>query len=66
MQGLKEIQEAIRKLSPQELAAFREWFWEFDAELWDKQFEEDVLTGQLDWLAEEAIKDLEEGRCTEL
>jgi hypothetical protein len=28
MMTLEELQEAIRKLSPDELRVFREWFWE--------------------------------------
>jgi len=48
------------------LAAFRAWFAEFDAAVWDKQFEEDVAAGRLDQLAEEALRDLREERCTDL
>lgn len=61
-----EIKEAVRQLSPEDLAAFRTWFVEFDASVWDRQFEEDVAAGRLDQLAEEALKDLREGRCTDL
>ena len=35
---VEEIERAVRKLSPEELAAFRAWFAEFDAEVWDRQF----------------------------
>ena len=34
--------------------AFRDWFSEFDAVAWDKQFEEDVAAERLDALADEA------------
>jgi len=66
MQSLEDIREAVKRLSSEELRAFREWFWEFDFQLWDKQLEEDIAKGRLDWLAEEAINDLKEGRCTDL
>ena len=33
---------------------------------WDKQFEEDVAAERLDALADEALKDLRDGRCTDL
>jgi len=36
------------------------------AESWDRNFEADVREGLLDSLAEEAIEDLKEGRCTDL
>ena len=42
---------------------------EFDAAVWDKQFEEDVAAGHLDALAgDQAIRDddLREGRCRDL
>jgi hypothetical protein len=33
---------------------------------WDEQLEKDVQSGKLDHLADQALKDLKEGRCTEL
>jgi len=66
MSTVHDIEEAIRQLAPQDLAALRTWFAAFDAEQWDQQFEEDVAAGRLDALAQEAIRDLQEGRCTEL
>jgi hypothetical protein len=66
MSTVQDIAEAIRQLAPQELAAFRAWFATFEAEQWDRQFEEDVAAGRLDALAQEAIQDLQAGRCTEL
>lgn len=66
MSTVQEIQKAVRQLSPEDLAAFRAWFDEFDASVWDRQLEEDVVAGRLDQLAEEALQDLREGRCTDL
>jgi hypothetical protein len=66
MSTIHEIEQAVRNLEPQDLAAFRQWFAAFDAELWDRQLEQDVAAGRLDWLAEEAQRDLTEGRCTDL
>jgi hypothetical protein len=65
MGSVKEIEEAVLRLSAAELAAFRAWFAEFDAEAWDRQIEGDVAAGRLDSLADEAIQDLRAGRCTE-
>ena len=64
--SVRELEAAVSNLSHEELAAFRKWFVEFDAEVWDKQFEEDVAAGRLDKFAEEAIADLKEGRTTPL
>jgi hypothetical protein len=66
MSTVLEIETAVQKLSPGELTAFRDWFLDFDASAWDKQFEEDVAAGRLDALADEALKDLREGRCRDL
>jgi hypothetical protein len=66
MSDIQEIERAIRQLSPEDLALFRAWFAEFDADAWDHQFEKDVAAGRLDALAEEALQDLREGRSTEL
>jgi hypothetical protein len=66
MSTIQEIEDAIRQLSPEDLAAFRAWFAEFDAGLWDRRMEVDISAGRLDALAEEALEDLRDGRCTEL
>lgn len=66
MSTIHEIEDAVRKLPPNELAAFRRWFAEFDAGVWDRQFEADVAAGRLEEFAEQALNDLREGRCTDL
>jgi len=66
MSTMEKLKEAVCQLSPDELATFRAWFAEFDAAVWDRQFEEDVAAGRLDRLAEEALRDLREGHCTDL
>lgn len=66
MTNVQEIEVAIRKLSREELNSFRNWFDEFDTDAWDEQFEEDVASGRLDTLADEALRDLREGRTTGL
>jgi hypothetical protein len=63
---LHDIENAIAGLPPDELAKFRAWFIEFDADVWDQQIEEDIQAGRLDALADEAVQDHREGRTTEL
>lgn len=65
MSTVAQLEEAVRQLSPQERAAFRAWFAEFDAEEWDRQIEADVAAGRLDWLIAEAKADRQAGRCTD-
>jgi hypothetical protein len=66
MSTLKEIESAVSQLSAAELTAFRDWFAEFDAEVWDLQIEADVAAGKLDELTQRALQHLREGRCTDL
>ena len=63
MSTVQEIEDAIRQLPAEDFAALRAWFDEFDAAAWDRQFEQDAAAGRLDGLAEEALRDLREGRC---
>ena len=66
MSVVTEIENAVSNLPPDELARFRAWFDEFDAAAWDKTFEEDVAAGRLDAVANEAIRDFQQGRFSEL
>lgn len=56
MRKIEDIEQDIEKLSKNELKSFRQWFVEYDAEAWDGQFQTDVEAGNLDDLADEAIK----------
>ncbi|MEE9260856.1 MAG: hypothetical protein V3U40_07085 [Candidatus Scalindua sediminis] len=66
MSTIKEIKSAISKLSKSDLSAFRAWFEEFDAKIWDKQIEKDVTSGKLDEVVRPAIADFKAGKCKEL
>ncbi|MDR3699445.1 MAG: hypothetical protein P4L56_07400 [Candidatus Sulfopaludibacter sp.] len=65
MSSLNEIEDAVLRLTPAELDAFRAWFAKFDAAAWDRQMEDDVAAGRLDAFADEALDDLRAGRCTD-
>jgi hypothetical protein len=47
----------VAALPAQQLAEFREWFAEYDGAAWDRQIEQDALSGKLDRLAAEALAD---------
>jgi hypothetical protein len=53
MSTVHEIEQAIRALAPQDLAALRDWFVAFDAEIWDRRLEEDAAAGRLDRFADD-------------
>jgi hypothetical protein len=57
MGSVKEIEDAVLRLSEAELATFREGFVDFDAAAWDRQINDDVAAGRLDALANEALED---------
>jgi hypothetical protein len=65
MTAVQAIEAAVEQLAPEQLAEFRAWFEAFDANEWDLQMEQDLQSGRLDWLAEEALGDLAAGRCTD-
>jgi hypothetical protein len=65
MGKIEHLENQIRELSDEELAKLREWFAEFDAEVWDRQMEADAKSGKLDRLAEKALRDYAEGRTKE-
>jgi hypothetical protein len=59
--SVQELEAAVRRLSPSDLEAFSSWFDEFQAELWDRQFEADVKAGKLDKIGEDVDRRFEAG-----
>ena len=56
MTTVTEIQQAIVNLPKSEYAQLIRWLREYDWEEWEREFEEDVRTGKLDFLAAEALE----------
>jgi hypothetical protein len=63
---IEDLEKAVAKLPPDDLARFRAWFDEFDAARFDQKIERDANSGKLDRLADAAIDDLRKGRAREL
>jgi hypothetical protein len=59
--AVEEIESAILRLSPKELGQLAEWVLDLDEQNWDKQIEQDSALGKLDFLAKEALEELESG-----
>jgi hypothetical protein len=59
---IEDIERAVPKLPPDQLAQFRAWFEAFDAARFDEKIERDAKAGKLDRLADQAIDDLRK-RC---
>jgi hypothetical protein len=66
MSTVEDIEEAISRLPPEDLARFRAWFEEFEAARFDQKIERDAKAGRLDGLAEQALADYRQGRAREL
>jgi hypothetical protein len=66
MTKLESLEREVENLSPEELTAFRDWFAEYDWQLWDRQLEADVAAGKLDDLAAEALAELDRGETREI
>ncbi|HYY83996.1 MAG TPA: hypothetical protein VE686_05790 [Beijerinckiaceae bacterium] len=64
MTTVDEIERAVSKLPPEELAAFRAWFERFEAAQLDERIVRDVSAGRLDGMAEDAVAALRAARST--
>ena len=65
-QTLEAAEKAVIQLSPAELSQFRQWFAEYDGDIWDAQIESDAAAGKLDALAQEALTEYHAGKATEI
>jgi len=63
---VEKTETQIEELSQDELRVFRESIANFDAQVWDQQFEADVGAGRLDRLGERAPHDHASGHSTKL
>lgn len=66
MTTVAEITGAVKRLPKRELARFRKWFADYDAQIWDRQLEADVTAGRLDAFVREANRDHRSGRTKPL
>lgn len=67
MSSVVEIIEAVKKLNEEEKGLFLEQLATVDFDdAWDRQIEADAKAGRLDFLWEEAKRDLAEGRTRPL
>jgi hypothetical protein len=66
MTKLELIEHEVQSLTGNELGDFRRWFAEFDARVWDRQFEDDVQSGKLDAVADRARRAHDVGESSRL
>jgi len=61
-----ELEQVVKKLPPQKLRIFSDWFEQYTSDKWDEKNEEDILSGRLAKLAAKADEDFEAGRYSTL
>ncbi len=66
MTTVKALEQQVKKLTPEELAEFRDWFLDYEWEAWDRQLERDVKAGKLDEFAHKAREHHAAGRTKPL
>ena len=66
MTRVQRLAREIEELTSEEFRAFRRWFQEFDAAVWDEQIERDAAAGRLDKLAEKALRDHRAGKTRQM
>ena len=66
MNKIEALEREVEKLTREELAAFRDWFLEYDWKAWDRELEEDVASGKLDKFAAEALEAHRLGKTKEI
>jgi hypothetical protein len=66
MTTAEDIEKAVERLAPGELARFRAWFEAFDARQFDTAIERDANAGKLDAHADEALAAHRAGHSREL
>ena len=59
MSELEQLEQRVRFLSRADLAAFREWFLDYDERVWDQQIADDADAGRLDAFIQEGRMEME-------
>ncbi|MFN0196670.1 MAG: hypothetical protein ACKVT0_07980 [Planctomycetaceae bacterium] len=66
MNKVQAIENEVQRLTCDELAAFREWFQEFDNQAWDEQIEKDAKSGKLESMSAKSLAAHRRGESREL
>ena len=61
MKTVAEITQAIKSLPEAEFSDLMKWVWDHDWERWDRQLEEDIKAGRLEFLKEEVLEARKQG-----
>ena len=59
---LQELENEVKNLPKQDFNQFRNWFLDYENSNWDKEIEEDIYSGKLDDIMNNAKKDFKNGK----
>ena len=65
MSEIEEIEARIRNLPEKDLAKFRDWFIQFEEDLWDQQIKHDCQAGKFSQLMTKAREEFANGKARE-
>jgi hypothetical protein len=66
MSKIELTEKDIEQLDDKSFAAFREWFLAYENAGWNRQIEEDLKSGKLDYLIQETLVAHRAGKSTAL
>jgi len=66
MSQVEELQMQIRNLPTEDFSKLRDWFFQFEDELWDQQISADFKAGKFNKLIEKARAEFAQGKAREL
>lgn len=66
MTEIEVLQEKVKSLSENEFTEFRDWFVEYEHDIWDKQIQSDFQSGKFHNLIHNAKKEYNDGKAQEL
>ncbi len=66
MSDVEDLEERVRQLPEEQLAKFRDWFHEFENELWDRQIESDCKAGKFTRLIEKGRAEMAQGKARKI
>ena len=66
MTDVEELEAKVSELPNEKLAIFRDWFYQFENESWDKQIASDFRAGKLNHLIEKARSEFAQGKARQI
>jgi hypothetical protein len=66
MIDIEELEAKVSELPNEKFALFRDWFYQFENEMWDNQIASDFRAGKLNHLIEKARLEFSQGKARQI